>query len=85
MVDEEQVLFISHSHPDGMTCQHHHWIDGDTGCVCVCHCMHACLDCESRIAILMQRMFILECDQVWMESGDVQVIGGLDSIQSRVM
>ena len=53
-------------------------------CLCV-SCMHACLDCESRIAILMQRMFIPECDQACMESGDVQVIGGLDSIQSRVM
>ena len=51
-------------------------------CLCV-SCMHACLDCESRIAILMQRMFIPECDQVWMESGNVQVIGGLDSIAIR--
>ena len=43
------------------------------------------LHCETRIAIPMQRMLIPEGDQACTESGDVQVIAGLDPIQSQVM
>ena len=89
-VDQEQVLFIDHLTLTSRYADQAQHVSitiplKETPAVFVSVISTTYLHCETRIAIPMQKMLIPERDQPCTESGDVQVIAGLDSIQSRVM
>ena len=89
-VDEEQVLFMDHLSVTARCGDQGQRVSitiplMETRAVFVSVMSASYLDCETRIAILMQRMLIPEGDQPCTESADVQVMDGLDSIQLQGM